>query len=457
GSPGVPRARARPREVPRSGAVFDCRFTLVFGLLSAEWNRIPKCFLLAASFQPLHLGRADARAINLVLHSRICGRNAALVAAAGTTVSARSLGGSAPRFPLALACVGADLLFDFGEQATGLYPAAVSGGGGSDGAPVGRDRRCAALAGGVRGAAGNVPDCGAGAAFGSGRRTLACLFAAIQLDVGAACGSRRGGLGAERSPCGGGGDGGGVRDCGCGLFENEHTSRTGSHGFGTRNVAAHRITRRPGLRSECPKELALRSQLLFRDAAAGLQDRPEAARDLANTESAAATAPGALGRDWSAELGVPGNGGFDRIIDRIDVLDAFLLQPVLQGFGALLGVDWDSFFPGGTAAQYAGIIRAGLRCHVERLRKLGITHAGAEVDEWLSRNGGGILEMLQGFRAAIGFLAFVNAAAFDELGVDRHFHFEHVHFVLRFRELLHAPLDDFRLFLGELQALFVTA
>ena len=54
-------------------------------------------------------------------------------------------------------------------------------------------------------------------------------------------------------------------------------------------------------------------------------------------------------------------------------------------------------------------------------------------------------------------MAFEHAAAFHKLGVDRHFHFQHVHLVLRLAEFLHGANDDFGLLLGILEAFLVAA
>src|SRR6185437_11990669 len=59
--------------------------------------------------------------------------------------------------------------------------------------------------------------------------------------------------------------------------------------------------------------------------------------------------------------------------------------------------------------------------------------------------------------ARIGGLPFVDAAAFNELGVYRHFHFQNVDIVLRLRELLHRLQHDLRLVLGVFEALLVAA
>ena len=61
-----------------------------------------------------------------------------------------------------------------------------------------------------------------------------------------------------------------------------------------------------------------------------------------------------------------------------------------------------------------------------------------KIDERLGGDGGGCAEMIQRFRVRVGLLALVNAAAFDELGVDRYFDFQDVDVVLRLGELLHA-------------------
>ena len=63
--------------------------------------------------------------------------------------------------------------------------------------------------------------------------------------------------------------------------------------------------------------------------------------------------------------------------------------------------------------------------------------------------------MFQRLGACVHLLPLVHTAALDVFGVDRDFHFEHVHHVVRLGKLLHAFGDDFRLPGGERYAFLV--
>ena len=49
----------------------------------------------------------------------------------------------------------------------------------------------------------------------------------------------------------------------------------------------------------------------------------------------------------------PGLGGFQARIHIVDIFHALVIEPVFEGFHALLGIDGDAFFPGGAAAEDA--------------------------------------------------------------------------------------------------------
>src|SRR5580658_4006550 len=83
-----------------------------------------------------------------------------------------------------------------------------------------------------------------------------------------------------------------------------------------------------------------------------------------------------------AQLGIPRRGGFDGVVHGVDILHAFLRQPIFERLHAALGVHRDAFFPGGAAAQHAGEIRAGFGGHVQRLHELRIAYARAQIDKW---------------------------------------------------------------------------
>ena len=76
----------------------------------------------------------------------------------------------------------------------------------------------------------------------------------------------------------------------------------------------------------------------------------------------------------------------------------------LQRLDALLGVDRNAVLPGGAPAQHAGVIRARLGGHAQRLGELRVAHARAEIDERLGGHRRGLAEMAQGLLAGVGLL-----------------------------------------------------
>ena len=54
-----------------------------------------------------------------------------------------------------------------------------------------------------------------------------------------------------------------------------------------------------------------------------------------------------------------GLAAFEGFVDVLDVFNAGGVKPVLEGLGALFGVDRDSVFPGGAAAEDAIELGAG--------------------------------------------------------------------------------------------------
>src|SRR5918911_2063655 len=70
-----------------------------------------------------------------------------------------------------------------------------------------------------------------------------------------------------------------------------------------------------------------------------------------------------------------------RSVERLDVPDAPVLEPILQSVDTLPCVDRDAILPGRAAAQHAGKGRPGLGRQLQSLAKDGIAHAGTEIDE----------------------------------------------------------------------------
>src|SRR5512133_3572490 len=75
----------------------------------------------------------------------------------------------------------------------------------------------------------------------------------------------------------------------------------------------------------------------------------------------------ALGADFVER--VPGSRLLEPLIDALDVLDAFGLEPLAEGFLALLGEDRYAVCPRGPAAEHAVELDAGLGSEVEIFSK----------------------------------------------------------------------------------------
>src|SRR5579863_8231175 len=84
---------------------------------------------------------------------------------------------------------------------------------------------------------------------------------------------------------------------------------------------------------------------------------------------------------------VPTGGGFQFVVDVVDVLDAFGFEPRAEGGCAMLGVNWDAIFPGGAAAEDAVELHAGLSGEFEGLAELCVADAGRQVNERLGGDG----------------------------------------------------------------------
>ena len=149
--------------------------------------------------------------------------------------------------------------------------------------------------------------------------------------------------------------------------------------------------------------------------------------------------------------------GCDRLVDSLDVFDAFGGEEILQRLQAFCGVNGHAVFPCGASAKDAGIVRAAFRGHAQRFNKLRVADARAQIDERLFGDRSRAAKVIQRFGARVSRLSFERAAAFHIVGVDRDFHLEHVHLVLRLGKLRHALGHDLRFLLRVFETLLVAA
>src|SRR6185437_10457757 len=68
-------------------------------------------------------------------------------------------------------------------------------------------------------------------------------------------------------------------------------------------------------------------------------------------------------------LVIPGVGGLERAVYVVDVLNARGVQPLLEGLGALLGIDGDAVLPGGAAAENSVEAGSAFRRQLQRLNE----------------------------------------------------------------------------------------
>src|SRR5690348_12307245 len=112
------------------------------------------------------------------------------------------------------------------------------------------------------------------------------------------------------------------------------------------------------------------------------------------TESPAVLSQG--GDGGNAVEAEPRLGGGQALVHVVDVGDALLAEPLLEGLQPLLGVDGNAVFPGGAAAEHAGEVGAGLGGELERFVEGVVADAGGKIDEGLLGHAGGATEMFLG-------------------------------------------------------------
>src|SRR6266567_5304291 len=118
--------------------------------------------------------------------------------------------------------------------------------------------------------------------------------------------------------------------------------------------------------------------------------------------------------------GPPGLGALvQNRIERLNVFDAAIFEPVLEGCLPLFGIDGNPRLPGRAAAEDAGEVRSGLRRNLERLAEDLVSNSSAQIDEWLGCGRCGSTEVLHRLGAGAGRLfAGKRACTLDELHID---------------------------------------
>src|SRR5215469_6020154 len=126
------------------------------------------------------------------------------------------------------------------------------------------------------------------------------------------------------------------------------------------------------------------------------------------------------------DLALPGSCPLQRAVYIVDVLNAGGVEPVAERLLALRCEDGNAILPRGAATEDAVVSDAGFIGQFECLDEHGIRDAGGEVDKGEVRDRSGIAEVLHGFGAGVGTLAFVGLGAGDKLHIDGYLNLEDV-------------------------------
>src|SRR5258708_10302380 len=94
---------------------------------------------------------------------------------------------------------------------------------------------------------------------------------------------------------------------------------------------------------------------------------------------------------------MPAGGGFQLVVDVVDVLHAFALKPFAERRRSLLRIDRDTIFPGRPAAEHAIELHTGFSREFERLAELRVADASREINERLGRDARSLVEVIDGF------------------------------------------------------------
>src|ERR1019366_5428705 len=98
---------------------------------------------------------------------------------------------------------------------------------------------------------------------------------------------------------------------------------------------------------------------------------------------------------------MPGGSCLQAFVHVVDVLYAFVLQPLAEGSRALLGINRDTGFPGGPAAENAVELHSGFSGQFQSLSELGVAYACRKINKGLSGDLCGFEEQVRSFLLAI--------------------------------------------------------
>src|SRR3984885_11966597 len=153
---------------------------------------------------------------------------------------------------------------------------------------------------------------------------------------------------------------------------------------------------------------------------------------------------------------IPRSSGLQLVVNIIDVLHSFSLEPLAEGGRTLLRINRDSIFPCRTSAQHAIEFHSRFSCQLQRLAELSIAHTRRKINERLGRNVRRLVEEVNRFLLRICFLPSEALYPFDKFHIHGNFDLQYVHAIAVFAEFPHALADNLRFLLGVLQTLFVS-
>src|ERR1700733_13309932 len=106
----------------------------------------------------------------------------------------------------------------------------------------------------------------------------------------------------------------------------------------------------------------------------------------------------------------------------VNILDAFVLQPVFQRFRALLRVNRNAFLPSRAPAEPPREIHAGFRGKLKRFGENVVIHARRKINERFLRCRRSLTKMIFGLVARVNRFAFASFRSSHKSHVHRNFY-----------------------------------
>src|SRR6185312_5964455 len=108
-------------------------------------------------------------------------------------------------------------------------------------------------------------------------------------------------------------------------------------------------------------------------------------------------------------LCMPGIGRSNGLVHGVNILHAFIVQPVFERLYTLLGIHGNALFPGRAAAQHTGVIGARFGGQLQGFHELRVANASAQIDKRLLRDARRLAIQIERFLSRLRGLPFVHA------------------------------------------------